>query len=804
MEFIASLLNSPVVPYALGAVVLLVLYQQLAPRLRIKVGSGLGLEGLLSVLLGPRFAAAKLDRAVAREKKVGRFLEAGRLLEEAGDLARAAEVLVEGGEHFAAATLLERQGKAERAGELYLQAGDYKKAAQVFVDAGKPGRAAQLFLEKGNTLEAARLFGLAQQFDRAAELYAKAGYPLRAAESWARQGDFKRAAESYEKHFDDNVTYATTYSSTAQSADHKSALQAGRLYEKAGDLQKAYQAYTKGAYFKEAAAALLALGQPARAAELFMRAEDPESAAQAYEQAGDGVKAALLRGEVALKADRRAEAAAFFQRGQDYLRSADLFEAEGLLSEAAGAYEAGESWLSAGGVYIRAGLKDKAAAAYERGADWETAGKLYEEIGNGRKAMELFGRAGLSFKSGEAAFKSGDKERAIAQLQRVSPGDESYRLATELLAQLFIERGEAALAVERVRKTLGDEPVSAHNLDLYYWLGLAHEAGGQGPEALRVFKQIQAEDLAFRDVAQRAARLTTVLGAAQGATPVPQPAPPLPAPAPPPPPASAAPPPAAPVTPPARPPAAAAQPAGAPTPGPRTRFALHEELGRGPLGALHRGEDLVESKNVVLRVLAPELLAQPGALAALTADLKSAAQVSHPALPRTLGFVDLGGRRAVVGEWVAGRNFGEALAGGRVLPGSQVLSLAKALFHALAAMHAKGLAHGSLQPSNVMVAQGQVRLADFGFGRLRQRHPGSHRAPEGGLAAAADVYSAAAVLYHLVSGQNPAGPAAPAPLQDRVAGVPAPLERVLLSCLSPQASQRPTAEQALAELGAPA
>lgn len=797
MEFIASLLNSPIFPYALGVVVLLVLYQQLAPRLKIKVGSGPSLDGLLSLLLGPRFAAAKRDRIVTREKKAGNYLEAGRLLEEAGELPRAAEVLLEGEEFFAAATVFERLGKAERAGELYLQAGDYKKAAQVFVDAGKPGRAAQLFLEKGNTLEAARLFGLAQQFDRAAELYGKAGYPLRAAESFEKQGDFKRAAECYEKHFDDNVTYATTYSSTAQSADHRSALQAGRLYEKAGDLQKAFQAYTKGSYFKEAAAAQLALGQPARAAELFMRAEDPEKAAQAYEQAGDAVKAALLRGEVALKADRRPEAAAYFQRGQDYLRSADLFEAEGLLTEAAGAYEAGDSWIAAGGVYIRAGLKDKAAAAYERGSDWETAGKLYDEIGNGRKAMEMFGRAGLSFKSGEAAFKAGDAERAIAQLQRVGASDESYRTATELLAQLFIERGEPALAVERVQKTLGNEPISAHNLDLYYWLGLAHEAAGQGDEALRVFKKIQAEDLGFRDVAQRAARLAAVLGAAQGATPVPRPAP---ATVTPPRPASSAAP-ASPV--PGAGPAPAASAATA-RPGPKTRFAVHEELGRGPLGALHRGEDLVESKNVALRLLAPELVAQPGALAALTGDLKAAAQVSHPALPRTLGFADLAGHRAVIGEWVAGRNFGEALAAGRTLPGNQVLSLGRALFQALAAIHAKGLAHGSIQPSNVMVAQGQVRLTDFGFGRLRQRYPGRHRAPEGGLTAAADVYAAAAVLYHLLSGQNPAGPAAPAPLQGRVGGLPPQLERALLRCLSPQAAERPSAEQVLAELGAPA
>src|SRR5262249_44511691 len=156
--------------------------------------------------------------------------------------------------------------------------------------------------------------GLANQWDKAAELYTKSGYPLRAAEAFEKQGAFAKAAEAYEKHFTENVTYATTYSSTATSGDHKSALLAARRYVKAGDLNKAYQADSRGSYFKEAAAGAGRMGNHAKAAELFMRAEDHQSAAQAYEQAGDPVKAANLLGEVAFKSDQPAEAAAHFVR----------------------------------------------------------------------------------------------------------------------------------------------------------------------------------------------------------------------------------------------------------------------------------------------------------------------------------------------------------------------------------------------------------------------------------------------------------------------------------------------------------
>ena len=507
MDFLIGLLGGSTLPWVLGVAAAFVGYKFLSERVRIQAPGGMNREDLISRLLGPGYAKKKVEREVHRLKKQANYLGAGKLLEENGRLAEAAEAYLEGQETWAAAATLEKMGRAEKAAELFLQAGDFKKAAALFTQAGKPARAAALFLEKGNNLEAARLYAQANQWGTAADLYAKSGYPIRAAESWEKDGKPLKAAEAYEKHFTENVTLSTSFSQSAGTADAKSALQAGRAYEQANQVDKAASIYSRGGFHRQAAEAFLKLGQPAKAAELFLRAEDNEKAAIAFEQAGDSVRAATLRGEQAFKSDQLAEAAAWFVKGHDFLRAAELYESVGMMPEAAGAYEAGDSWAAAGGVYIRAGLKDKAAAAYEKAGESETAARLYQELGDASKASDLYARAGDSFKSGEAAARAGEREKAIAFLQRVLPSDENHRAATELLARLFIETSRPGLAMERLRKAIGSEPISAANLDFHYWLALAHEAAGAPGEALALYKKIQSEDLQFRDVAKRVARL---------------------------------------------------------------------------------------------------------------------------------------------------------------------------------------------------------------------------------------------------------------------------------------------------------
>jgi len=790
MDFLAS---NPYVMYVLGIVGLFVLYKKFAPQLRIRMPSvGLAPKDMLERMLGSAFSERKLQKSIQREKKLGNFLVAGKMLEDAGRQALAAELYIEGGENFAAALTLEKLGRLERAAELYMQAGDHKKAAKVLVDAGKPGKAAVLFMEKGNTLDAARLFGQAGEWGRAADLYAKSGYPLAAAEAYEKKGDFLKAAEAFEKHFMENVSYSTTYSSTAASADQKSAHHAGRLFEQAGELMRALTVYQKGSYFKQAASVCMKLGEYRKAAELYMRAEQPTLAAQAHAKAGDTGAAALLLGEVALKEERIADAARCFQEGHDPLRAAELFESISMLAEAAGAYESGESWAAAGNVYARAGMKDRAAVSFEKANDLETAARFYEESGNGAKAIELYDRAGFTFKSGEAAANAGERDKAIALLQRVPPNDENYAGATELLAQLFIGAGRPALAVERVQKAIAGQGVTAANIGLFYWLGAAHEASGNAPEALSVYKKVQAEDLQFRDVEARMARLMSGAAAAP-ARPSSRPGPPA---------APAAPPRTA-AAPAAAPPAAAAR---------APRFEPKEEIGRGPLGVVVRAEDRMDGRSVALRRLPTALLAPEGMQKGVLADLKAAAQVSHPNVIKLLGFVEVDGQRCVVAELVQGRSFGEAVKAGHKMQMKQVHSLGRVLAQVLVVLHGKDVVHGSIQPSNLMVANGVVKVADVGLGRLAhaaslEAQPGAppdYRPPENALDAAGDVYAMAAVMYHLLTGVHPKSQpqGAALPLPSRLApGVSEAFDKLLLRCLHPKAALRfGSAQEVLAEL----
>jgi serine/threonine protein kinase len=360
-----------------------------------------------------------------------------------------------------------------------------------------------------------------------------------------------------------------------------------------------------------------------------------------------------------------------------------------------------------------------------------------------------------------------------------------------ILARLLIETGRPTLAVERLQKALARETMSAGNLELYYWLAAALEVAGQAAPAVDIYKKILAEDLGFRDVEKRIATLE----AGKGPTPIRRFATSAPKPA----------------SPPASAPSSASAPPSAPAPSapsasaPKAaRFVRKEEIGRGPLGVVYRAEDRNDGRSVALRALATEVLKREGVISTLATDLRAAAQVSHPSVVKVLGLLEVEGERCVVGEFVAGRNFAEALRGGHKMSVKQVHSLGRALAQVLAFLHGRGIVHGSIQPSNIMVASGVIKVADLGLGRLAHALPRetSYRAPEAELDAAGDLYAMAAVLYHLLTGVHPRtqpqGVGLPLP-GTYAPGVPEALDKLLVRSLHPRRELRPVSADAVLE-----
>ncbi len=180
--------------------------------------------------------------------------------------------------------------------------------------------------------------------------------------------------------------------------------------------------------------------------------------------------------------------------------------------------------------------------------------------------------------------------------------------------------------------------------------------------------------------------------------------------------------------------------------------------------------------------------------------------MSHPNVVKVLGMVEVDAARCLVTELVAGKNFGEALKAGRRMTFQQVHGLGRVLFQTLSVVHGRGLVHGSIQPSNIMVAGGVIKIADLGLGRLAHTvsASGDYRAPENKLDAAGDLYASAAVLYHLLTGtlhkSQPQGVGLPLPSK-LATGVPEAVDKMLLRCLHPREELRfATADELLAEL----
>ena len=206
------------------------------------------------------------------------------------------------------------------------------------------------------------------------------------------------------------------------------------------------------------------------------------------------------------------------------------------------------------------------------------------------------------------------------------------------------------------------------------------------------------------------------------------------------------------------------------------RYRIVAALGAGGMGEVYRALDTRLKREVALKVLPPELLADPDRKRRFLFEAQSAAALSHPRIATVYDADEADGVCYLAMELVAGAPLTERLRSGPV-PASEALALAVEVGEGLACAHAKGIVHRDLKPANVLVdTGGHARLIDFGVAKLLE--PGSdetttdlatraghmvgtpaYMAPEQARGAAvdarADVFSFGLMLYELLTGLRP-------------------------------------------------
>jgi eukaryotic-like serine/threonine-protein kinase len=217
----------------------------------------------------------------------------------------------------------------------------------------------------------------------------------------------------------------------------------------------------------------------------------------------------------------------------------------------------------------------------------------------------------------------------------------------------------------------------------------------------------------------------------------------------------------------------------------RDRYKIIELVGRGGMGATYRAEDLrLRGRYCAVKEALPDPDAEPSELqqsrAQFYEEASTLARLDHPNLPKVSDHFSEGTRDYLVMDFVPGQDLKEmltqALREGHPLPERQVLTWADQLCDALQYMHSQEppVLHRDIKPSNIKITPASnVKLVDFGLvkvlvpddqrtitvvqgrGTIQYIPLEQYGGDTGHTDIRSDIYSLAATLYHLLTGQPP-------------------------------------------------
>src|SRR3954464_8717646 len=167
-----------------------------------------------------------------------------------------------------------------------------------------------------------------------------------------------------------------------------------------------------------------------------------------------------------------------------------------------------------------------------------------------------------------------------------------------------------------------------------------------------------------------------------------------------------------------------------------TRLGPYEVLsliGAGGMGEVYRARDPRLDREVAIKVLPAERLADEDRRRRFVHEAKAASALNHPHIITIYEVESIGDIDFIVMEFVCGSSVDQVIPS-RGLPVSQLLRIAVPVAEALAAAHARGIIHRDVKPANLMVGDdGVVKVLDFGVAKLLE-HDG-----EPGAATATDL-----------------------------------------------------------------
>ena len=204
-------------------------------------------------------------------------------------------------------------------------------------------------------------------------------------------------------------------------------------------------------------------------------------------------------------------------------------------------------------------------------------------------------------------------------------------------------------------------------------------------------------------------------------------------------------------------------------------YTIDHELGHGQNGTVYLARDMRLDRPVALKVLDRGGENAWGE-ALEEARLASALDHRHICTVYDVGEDETGDRSLpyIAMEYVEGRSLAETLEAGP-LDRLMVLRYATQLCEALAYAHERGVAHGDVKASNVLITpDAEAKWVDFGSA-VRSRRPEA-------ISARGDVWKMGVLLYQMATGENPPADS-PSGALPMPRSVPRDLAAIIRRCL---------------------
>jgi serine/threonine-protein kinase len=210
-----------------------------------------------------------------------------------------------------------------------------------------------------------------------------------------------------------------------------------------------------------------------------------------------------------------------------------------------------------------------------------------------------------------------------------------------------------------------------------------------------------------------------------------------------------------------------------------SEYLIEKKLGGGGMGEVYLARHLPTNQPVAIKMMTPSIAASDRAKLRFRRELDVLKNLKHPNIVEYHTMFELDGQFQLVMEYVVGK---DALEWTRALPAPlSAPAAARIGFQLLMALdhaHMKGYVHRDIKPSNLLVTGPAIRpatkLSDFGLAKSFRDNAGfaglTHQGDIGGSGGfispdhirdfrdakePADIYSAGATLYYLLTHQYP-------------------------------------------------